>query len=678
MRTALRFVRRHFSALALITAALVFANWAVAKYKRPGQMTVIEAQARDMSAMKPPVGSHPVATETVHRTFFEASVTYTGTVVPYLEQTVYPRVTGWLSGLSAYAGGRVRKGQLLGWLEAPEPQVEAVRASREALGAQAEAGAASAQAAKAGAEKEALLAEVSAAETDLDAARSELSTAAQSVRLAEAEVRQAQAALRQARSAVDQAEAAVEDARKAEDSARAELTYWQAEIRRAEKLFESGAVSRDEYEAERARYESAAAAYASAQAKVRQAEAGLRSAQESVAEREAMVQAAEERLGQARSTVSAAAARVRGRKALVTSVRKRAEAVHAEQESAIRAARSKSASAETAGLAGRVASIFDRYRDIRSPVDGVVLERLVHPGTLVGPGIGVLRVADYSRLRVQVNVPERDLRGIRVGNRMRIRVPGSGRTLETRVTSIFPQADPSSRTAIVESVIPPSAGIGLGDYVVATIATFTFPKAISVPTRAITSFNAEGRPAVWIAVKEGEDIVFACPMHPEVVQKTPGRCPKCGMELVKKSVPSRTHTMYYCTMHPEVRQDHPGTCPKCGMKLEPMEKGGPKRAHQVFVKVGPSSGDRTVILSGLKEGDEVIVAGYQTLREGDSVTPVEWGPNGPKLLPPPTEAEPAPAEAGHAAHMVTDPSYQEVERCRTVRLTQALRLVLAR
>ena len=35
-------------------------------------------------------------------------------------------------------------------------------------------------------------------------------------------------------------------------------------------------------------------------------------------------------------------------------------------------------------------------------------------------------------------------------------------------------------------------------------------------------------------------------------------------------------TTYTCPMHPEVRQQSPGKCPKCGMKLEPVEK--PKRA----------------------------------------------------------------------------------------------------
>ena len=65
------------------------------------------------------------------------------------------------------------------------------------------------------------------------------------------------------------------------------------------------------------------------------------------------------------------------------------------------------------------------------------------------------------------------------------------------------------------------------------------------------------------------DIVFTCPMHPEIEQKGPGSCPKCGMALEPKGMPVvETKTEYTCPMHPEVVQDHPGSCPKCGMALE--------------------------------------------------------------------------------------------------------------
>lgn len=72
-------------------------------------------------------------------------------------------------------------------------------------------------------------------------------------------------------------------------------------------------------------------------------------------------------------------------------------------------------------------------------------------------------------------------------------------------------------------------------------------------------------------------VVYTCPMHPEVIQDKPGKCPKCGMNLVKKEV---TKEIYTCPMHPEIMQDKPGKCPKCGMTLvkkEPAKKEESKK-----------------------------------------------------------------------------------------------------
>lgn len=70
---------------------------------------------------------------------------------------------------------------------------------------------------------------------------------------------------------------------------------------------------------------------------------------------------------------------------------------------------------------------------------------------------------------------------------------------------------------------------------------------------------------------EQEEVIYTCPMHPEVQQDKTGTCPKCKMKLVPKEK-VKEEVMYTCPMHPEVQQDKPGTCPKCKMKLVPKKK----------------------------------------------------------------------------------------------------------
>jgi FtsP/CotA-like multicopper oxidase with cupredoxin domain len=92
------------------------------------------------------------------------------------------------------------------------------------------------------------------------------------------------------------------------------------------------------------------------------------------------------------------------------------------------------------------------------------------------------------------------------------------------------------------------------------------PYLVAAPDKTL-AFVAE----MNLGDPDGADnaVVYACPMHPEVVGREPGRCPKCGMKLLATMAPAVA--TYACPMHPDVISDAPGSCPTCGMKLLPAD-----------------------------------------------------------------------------------------------------------
>jgi P-type Cu+ transporter len=82
---------------------------------------------------------------------------------------------------------------------------------------------------------------------------------------------------------------------------------------------------------------------------------------------------------------------------------------------------------------------------------------------------------------------------------------------------------------------------------------------------ALGASSHDSQKKAVVPVKE-----YTCPMHPEIIQDTPGSCPKCGMALEPLISPASVERVEYtCPMHPEIIRDTPGPCPKCGMALEP-------------------------------------------------------------------------------------------------------------
>lgn len=92
-------------------------------------------------------------------------------------------------------------------------------------------------------------------------------------------------------------------------------------------------------------------------------------------------------------------------------------------------------------------------RRITAPFDGVVTDRLVHPGALVGPGGDpvLLVIQEVSHLRLVVAVPEENTGGIVRGARVEFRVPAyAERTYSGSVARVSHALDRKTRTMAVE------------------------------------------------------------------------------------------------------------------------------------------------------------------------------------------------------------------------------------
>jgi membrane fusion protein, multidrug efflux system len=126
----------------------------------------------------------------------------------------------------------------------------------------------------------------------------------------------------------------------------------------------------------------------------------------------------------------------------------------------VEADRSQIAAAQQTGEAARQAlrsvTQMEGYLRVTAPFEGVVTERNVHPGTLVGPNSGaaetpMLRVMDTDRLRLVVPVPEAYTAGVVRGGTISFTVPAyPGESFSGTVARIAQAVDVKTRTMAVE------------------------------------------------------------------------------------------------------------------------------------------------------------------------------------------------------------------------------------
>ena len=152
---------------------------------------------------------------------------------------------------------------------------------------------------------------------------------------------------------------------------------------------------------------------------------------------------------------------------------------------------------------------IEAYLQVRAPFDGVVTERNVHPGALVGPtgapGVAVpmVRIETLSRLRVVVPVPETYAAGVPAGSKVEFTVPAfPGRTFGGTIARIAHSLDEKTRTMPVEL----EAANAQGELSPGTFSDVLWPVRRSYPTLFVpTSSVANTLERVFVVrVRDGK------------------------------------------------------------------------------------------------------------------------------------------------------------------------------
>jgi hypothetical protein len=74
------------------------------------------------------------------------------------------------------------------------------------------------------------------------------------------------------------------------------------------------------------------------------------------------------------------------------------------------------------------------------------------------------------------------------------------------------------------------------------ILLFTCIALFSIAFAACTN-TAAGKTDTAVTADSSTAGIYTCKMHPEVISDKPGKCPKCGMDLVKKADLAKDSTM---------------------------------------------------------------------------------------------------------------------------------------
>jgi len=155
----------------------------------------------------------------------------------------------------------------------------------------------------------------------------------------------------------------------------------------------------------------------------------------------------------------------------------------------------RAAGAGDAGGGGRYALV--------APFDGTVVGRAAVAGRAVSAEDALVEVADVRTLWAVLEVPEEQAGSVRAGQKVTVRVDGSGEVREARVTRVAASVDPRTRTVRVRVDLPnKDRALRAGSFVRGSIEITSPRRALLVPRDAVQ--RAQEHDLVFVRTAPGQ------------------------------------------------------------------------------------------------------------------------------------------------------------------------------
>jgi cobalt-zinc-cadmium efflux system membrane fusion protein len=140
--------------------------------------------------------------------------------------------------------------------------------------------------------------------------------------------------------------------------------------------------------------------------------------------------------------------------------------------------------------------------EVKSSIDGVVLELHMTPGELIGDDNHVVTVADLSSVWAELNVYQKDLRKIRIGQSAEIYFDKIENAVKGKIFYLSPTVDEHTRTATARVRLNNLRGHWKpGMFITSNVLTDFIDVEHAVTIDAIQNF--EGQEVVFVKTSEG-------------------------------------------------------------------------------------------------------------------------------------------------------------------------------